>query len=129
MECFQIAISKSYTQVEWQEDLKKFCRVAGGEGKPVVFLFSDSKIKEESYVEDINNLLNSGEVPNLFPYDERAAVMEMCRVQAKKAGEIDAEGNPSRTPRSCGNSSSASAAPISTSSCASHPSARRSASA
>ena len=37
MECFQIAISKSYTQVEWQEDLKKFCRVAGGEGKPVVF--------------------------------------------------------------------------------------------
>ena len=98
MECFQIAISKSYTQVEWQEDLKKFCRVAGGEGKPVVFLFSDSQIKEESYVEDINNLLNSGEVPNLFPYDERAAVMEMCRVQAKKAGETDAEGKPLEDP-------------------------------
>jgi dynein heavy chain len=37
-------------------------------------------------VEDINNLLNSGEVPNLFPYDERAAIMEQCRVMAKKAG-------------------------------------------
>jgi dynein heavy chain len=83
MECFQIAISKSYTNVEWKEDLKKYCREAGASGRPCVFLFSDSQIKEESYVEDINNLLNSGEVPNLFPYDERAAVMEQCRVLAK----------------------------------------------
>jgi len=88
MESFQIAISKSYTTVEWKEDLKKFCRAAGAEGRPCVFLFSDSQIKDESYVEDINNLLNSGEVPNLFPYDERAAVMEQCRVRAKKAGQI-----------------------------------------
>ena len=92
MECFQIAISKSYTTVEWKEDLKKFCREAGGSGKPCVFLFSDTQIKEESYVEDINNLLNSGEVPNLFPYDERTAVMEQCRVASKK------EGNPLETP-------------------------------
>jgi dynein heavy chain len=94
MPCFQIAISKSYTQVEWKEDLKRFCREAGANGKPCVFLFSDSQIKEESYVEDINNLLNSGEVPNLFPYDERAAVMETCRVAAKKAGVTAPEGGP-----------------------------------
>ena len=88
-EAFQIAVSKSYTTAEWKEDLKKFCRVAGGEGRPCVFLFSDSQIVDESFVEDINNLLNSGEVPNLFPYDERAAVMEMCRVEAKKRGVQD----------------------------------------
>ena len=35
-------------------------------------------------MEDINNLLNSGEVPNMFPYDERAAVIEAARVTAKK---------------------------------------------
>ena len=44
MESYQIAISKSYTNVEWKEDLKKFCRQAGAEGKPCVFLFSDSQI-------------------------------------------------------------------------------------
>ena len=47
---------------------------AGGEGKHVVFLFSDTQIKDESFVEDINNLLNSGEVPNMFPQDERMQV-------------------------------------------------------
>ncbi len=34
------------------------------------------QIKSESFVEDINNLLNSGEVPNMFPYDERASIGE-----------------------------------------------------
>jgi dynein heavy chain len=62
MQTFQIEISKSYTQAEWREDLKKFTRMAGGLGQPCVFLFSDSQIKQESFVEDINNLLNSGEV-------------------------------------------------------------------
>ena len=77
---------------------KKFCREAGANAKPCVFLFSDSQIKEESYVEDINNLLNSGEVPNLFPYDDRAAVMETCRVAAKKAGVTAPEGGPLEDP-------------------------------
>ncbi len=38
-----------------------------------------SQIKAESFVEDINNLLNSGEVPNMFPYDERAGICEAVR--------------------------------------------------
>ena len=35
-----------------------------------------TQIKKESFLEDINALLNSGEVPNMFPYDERTAVHE-----------------------------------------------------
>ena len=87
--------------MEWREDLRKVLRRAGGEYKPTVFLFSDTQvgqlrpaafplspvhlssphrplpsppppqIKDEGFVEDINNLLNSGEVPNMFPADER----------------------------------------------------------
>ncbi|GFH07742.1 uncharacterized protein HaLaN_02585, partial [Haematococcus lacustris] len=79
-------ISKSYNASEWREDLKRITRHAGAEGKPAVFMFSDSQIKQESFVEDINNLLNSGEVPNMFPYDERAAVLEQCRQLSKKEG-------------------------------------------
>lgn len=51
-----------------------------------MFLFSDSQIKLEGFVEDINALLNSGEVPNLFPYDERASVCEAVRPAAVRAG-------------------------------------------
>lgn len=45
-----------------------------GEDKSSVFLFSDTQIKDEAFVEDINNLLNSGEVPNMFPSDEKMQV-------------------------------------------------------
>lgn len=38
-------MSRSYGQAEWREDLKRFCRKAGAEDKPSVFLFSDSQIK------------------------------------------------------------------------------------
>lgn len=66
-QCIQIELTRSYGTVEWQEDLRKAYRLAGVEGKNTVFLLSDTQIKQESFLEDINSVLNSGEVPNLFP--------------------------------------------------------------
>ena len=40
----------------------------------------------EEFLEDINNILNSGEVPNLFEKDELEQVMGMCRPAVKAAG-------------------------------------------
>jgi dynein heavy chain len=42
------------------------------------------QIKNETFVEDINNMLNNGEVPNIFPSDERAAICESVRPFAKQ---------------------------------------------
>jgi len=36
-----------------------------------VFLFSDTQIVSEAFLEDINNMLNSGEVPGMFAADEK----------------------------------------------------------
>lgn len=44
-----------------------------------MFLFTDSQIKEESFLEDVNNLLNAGEVPNLFALDEKQEICEKMR--------------------------------------------------
>ena len=59
---FTIEISKSYSVTEWREDLRTVLRKAGADGTPTVFLFSDNQLKDESFLEDINNILNMGEV-------------------------------------------------------------------
>jgi dynein heavy chain len=94
----QIEISKNYGKNEWRDDIKKVPFVsmaenagtgfdlfllfekifmkAGAEGKPTVFLFSDNQIKEESFVEDINMILNTADIPNLFAAEEKAEIIE-----------------------------------------------------
>lgn len=51
-------------------DIKKLYRMTGVDNKPTVFLFNDTQIVDESFLEDINNILSSGEVPNLYKPDE-----------------------------------------------------------
>ena len=72
-------IGKGYTSVEWREDLKKVLRKGAEGSSNAVFLFSDTQIKEESFLEDISNLLNSGEVPNMFPIDEKNEICSKMR--------------------------------------------------
>ena len=51
-------------------DLKKLYFMAGVDNKPTIFLFNDTQVLDESFLEDINNILSSGEVPNLYKPDE-----------------------------------------------------------
>ena len=84
---YSIEITKSYGKVEWADDLRAVLKKAGAEGKPTVFLLSDTQIKEESFLEDVNNILNTGEVPNLFPKDDQMQIIEALTPKAKKAGK------------------------------------------
>lgn len=69
---FSIEITKNYREKEWWENIKELLKKTGLEGEKTQFLFSDTQIVRESFLEDINNLLNSGEIPNLFPPEEKA---------------------------------------------------------
>ena len=40
------------------------------DNKPTVFLFNDTQALDESFLEDIGNILSSGEVPNLYKPEE-----------------------------------------------------------
>lgn len=66
-ESFEIEISKNYDFKAWRDDMKeKLFMGAGVDQKQTVFLFSDTQITQEAFVEDINNILNGGEIPNLY---------------------------------------------------------------
>ena len=45
-----------------------------------MFLFSDTQITNEAFVEDINNILNNGEIPNLYiAVDDQTVIIEGMR--------------------------------------------------
>nr|KAF6328674.1 dynein axonemal heavy chain 6 [Pipistrellus kuhlii] len=84
--CLQIELCRGYHYESFHEDLRKLYKLAGVDDKNMVFLFTDTQIVVEEFLEDINNILNSGEVPNLFEKDELEQVLAATRPRAKEVG-------------------------------------------
>lgn len=97
--CFSIELSRGYNYDSFHEDLQKLYTWTGVENKPTVFLFSDNQILVEEFVEDLNNILNSGEVPGLFDAEALEKLIIGTRPSAKEAGI--AEGNREAIYRFC----------------------------
>lgn len=71
---FQITITKTYNVANLFEDIKALYKIAGFKGQPVCFLFTDAEVKEEGFLEYINQILMTGEpqhdetFPIRYPY-------------------------------------------------------------
>lgn len=46
-------------------------QAAGGESHPTTLLVNDNQITNDIFLEDVNNVFNSGEVPNLWENEEK----------------------------------------------------------
>ncbi|XP_054656624.1 dynein axonemal heavy chain 2 [Dunckerocampus dactyliophorus] len=86
---FEVEITKQYRKLEFREDVKKLYRLTGVDNKPTVFLFNDTQIVDESFLEDINNILSSGEVPNLFKQDEFVEICNALSDSARKENVVE----------------------------------------
>ena len=86
MTTFAIEITKAYREREFHDDIKTLLRKCALDEEITQFLFGDNQIVRESFLEDINNLLNSGEIPNLFLPEEKIQIIEELTDKAKAAG-------------------------------------------
>jgi dynein heavy chain len=62
----RIELHKTYGVPEWREDLRTLYKSLGIDNKKIIFSFSDKEIRDEVFVEDINSILNVGELTSLF---------------------------------------------------------------
>lgn len=67
---FQITVTKHYKLGEFREDLKILYTKTGVNDKPTTFLFNDTQVVEEQFLEIVNSMLSTGEVANLYKSDE-----------------------------------------------------------
>uniref|UniRef100_A0A6P7FSH9 Dynein heavy chain 7, axonemal isoform X1 n=1 Tax=Diabrotica virgifera virgifera TaxID=50390 RepID=A0A6P7FSH9_DIAVI len=92
---FQVEITRQYGINEWREDVKAILRRTSSTDLHCVFLFSDTQIKEESFLEDVSNLMNSGEVPNIFTSEEKVELCEKMRqLDRQRDKSMQTDGSP-----------------------------------
>jgi dynein heavy chain len=83
---FEITLTRGYDEVMFREDLKNLYTMIGVEDKKVMFLFTDSHVADEGFLELINNMLTSGMVPALYADEEKDGVINGIRDEVAKKG-------------------------------------------
>ena len=59
------------------------------EGAPYTFLLADTQIVNESFLEDINNILNTGDITNLYEDEDINKIMADIIPYVKKLGRAE----------------------------------------
>jgi len=76
---FQIKANNRYTIDQFDDDLRALLRRVGVDGEKICFIFDESNALSSAFLERMNALLASGEVPGLFEGDDLTQLMSACR--------------------------------------------------
>ena len=85
---FQIKAHSRYGLEDFNEDLRLVMRRVGIEGEKVCFILDESNTLSSGFLEAMNALLASGEVPGLFEGDEYTALLSACKDSVAHDGVI-----------------------------------------
>ncbi|XP_069917501.1 dynein axonemal heavy chain 9 isoform X7 [Oryctolagus cuniculus] len=89
MEVFQITLRKGYQILDFKVDLASLCLKAGVKNQSTVFLMTDAQVADERFLVLINDLLASGEIPDLYSDDEVESIINNVRNEVKSHGLVD----------------------------------------
>eukprot|EP01022_Parablepharisma_sp_SALTPOND_P028499 TRINITY_DN71064_c2_g1_i1.p1 TRINITY_DN71064_c2_g1~~TRINITY_DN71064_c2_g1_i1.p1 ORF type:complete len:4083 (+),score=665.19 TRINITY_DN71064_c2_g1_i1:2435-14683(+) len=82
--CSQIEVAKGFNMNNWRDFLRNLLITAGEENRQMVFLFSDTQIIQEQMLEDINNILNSGDVPALYKPEDMERITKIGDIECTR---------------------------------------------
>lgn len=86
---FQVKAHRGYTLLDFEEDLRGVMRRAGCKREKICFIFDESNIMDSNFLEYMNALLASGEVPGLFDGDTWVKLMQSVREGISSSGSSD----------------------------------------
>ena len=93
MEVFQVTLRKGYGIPDLKNDLSTLYQKTGIKNLGTVFLMSDAQVADERFLVLVNNLLASGEIPDLFSDDDMENIIGTVRNEVKGAGIPDTREN------------------------------------
>ncbi|XP_076398736.1 dynein axonemal heavy chain 9 isoform X2 [Peromyscus maniculatus bairdii] len=93
MDVFQITLRKGYQIPDFKVDLASLCLKAGVKNLSTVFLMTDAHVADERFLVLINDLLASGEIPDLYSDDEVENIISNVRNEVKSQGLLDSREN------------------------------------
>ena len=84
---FQVILNKQYSDATFKENIKELYNIAGPAGGAVTFILTDAEIKYETFLEAVNSMLATGEIPGLFLKEDRDLIpLQQKNVYMKEAG-------------------------------------------
>uniref|UniRef100_A0A4W6G5D9 Dynein axonemal heavy chain 17 n=1 Tax=Lates calcarifer TaxID=8187 RepID=A0A4W6G5D9_LATCA len=93
LEVFQITLKKGYGITDLKSDLASLYIKAGVKNIGTVFLMTDAQVADEKFLVLVNDLLASGEIPDLFPDDEVENIIGSVRPEVRGSGLMDTREN------------------------------------
>ncbi|KAL3857822.1 hypothetical protein ACJMK2_012455, partial [Sinanodonta woodiana] len=93
LEVFQVTLRKGYAIGDLKVDLASLYLKTGLKGIGLMFLMTDAQVVEEKFLVLVNDLLASGEIPDLLSDDEVEQVINGVRSEVKGCGLEDSRDN------------------------------------
>jgi len=79
MEYRTIELTKGFNLESFKDLMKGYMKEAGIEQQGTSFVMTDTQIIDEAFIENLNNLLNTGEIPNLWLPEDKDEIVNGVR--------------------------------------------------